>query len=120
MLTGYSSFMLLDHHDTAKWLTEEQRDFAKWRLLDDTKGHSTDTVSTWQRFCLEVKDYRLWIFVLCNHISNVTHTFQYVFLTITKTTGWGNTKVLLLTAAVWSITSCMSLAMGWSSGRAGD
>ncbi|KAE9371907.1 MFS transporter [Stipitochalara longipes BDJ] len=106
---------------TSKWLSEEERNFAEWRLVDDAKETDTaSSVSIKDGLMLALKDYRLYIFILFQHISLLTQTFQYFFPTIVKTLGYSKIATLLLTAPVWFLTFLVSLGVTYTSGKTGD
>lgn len=106
---------------TSKWLSEEERNFAQWRLVDDAKETDTaSSVSIKDGLMLALKDYRLYIFILFQHISLLTQTFQYFFPTIVKTLGCSKIATLLLTAPVWFLTFLVSLGVTYTSGKTGD
>lgn len=50
---------------------------------------------------MAVRDYRLYLFVLLQHVSLVSQTFQYFFPTIVGTLGYGKITTLWLTAPAW-------------------
>lgn len=93
-----SAFLLPNYPATTKWLTEEERAFAAWRLLADISEEDERYAATvWQGLKLAVKDYRLYIFILFQHTSILTQTFQYFFPSIVDTLGYGPIETLLLT-----------------------
>lgn len=93
-----SAFLLPDYPATTKWLTEEERAFAAWRLLADISEEDERYAATvWQGVKLAFKDYRLYIFILFQHLSILTQTFQYFFPSIVDTLGYGPIETLLLT-----------------------
>lgn len=103
------------------WLSEEERTFAQWRLIDDAKeSDDTDSITLKEGLLLALQDYRVWVFALFQHISLLSQTFTYFFPTIVKTLGYNNTDTLLLTAPVWFLTFIVSLFVTWTSGRTGD
>jgi hypothetical protein len=103
------------------WLSEEERLFAQWRLVDDAKeSDETDAVSIKDGLMMALKDYRLYIFILIQHVSLLTQTFQYFFPTIVKTLGYNKIATLLLTAPVWFLTFLVSLVVTYTSGKTGD
>ncbi|KAH8591992.1 major facilitator superfamily domain-containing protein [Bisporella sp. PMI_857] len=112
---------LPDFPATAKWLSDEERRFAQWRLADDVKEQDdTTSVSVFQGLKLALKDYRLYVFIVFQHASLLTQTFQYFFPTIVKTLGYGKIITLLLTAPVWFLTFLVSLLVTYTSGKTGD
>lgn len=50
---------------------------------------------------MAVRDYRLYLFVLLQHVSLISQTFQYFFPTIVGTLGYGKITTLWLTAPAW-------------------
>lgn len=98
--------MLPDYPHTTRWLTKEEQSFAAWRLLEDI--HETDhrhSRSITEGIKLAVKDYRLYLFVLLQHVSLLSQTFQYFFPSIVGTLNYGPIITLWLTAPVWVSTS---------------
>jgi hypothetical protein len=105
----------------SKWLSDEDRHFAQWRLVDDAKESDNATsVTIKEGLMLALRDYRLYIFLLFQHLSLLTQTFQYFFPTIVNTLGYGKIETLLLTAPVWFLTFIVSLGVTWTSGKTGD
>lgn len=97
-----SAFILPNYPHTTKWLSEEERAFAAWRLSRDINEPDTYTEQTiWDGVKLAVRDYRLYVFLLMQHISLVSQTFQYFFPTIVGTLGYGKIATLWLTVPVW-------------------
>lgn len=93
-----SGFFLPDYPSTTRWLNEEERAFASWRLIDDIKASDErHSDSVWQGVRLAVKDYRLYVFLLFQHLSLLSQTFQYFFPSIVATLGFGKIETLLLT-----------------------
>lgn len=95
-------FILPDYPSTTKWLSEEERAFAAWRLLEDiNEKDGYDGKSVWDGCKMALKDYRMYVFVLMQHISLLSQTFQYFFPSIVGTLGYGKIVTLWLTAPVW-------------------
>lgn len=97
-----SGFFLPNYPATTPWLSEEEKHFAAWRLLADIneedERHATTTVAGLK---LALADYRLYLFVLLQHVSLLSQTFQYFFPSIVGTLGYGSIDTLWLTAPVW-------------------
>ena len=95
-------FILPNYPHTTKWLTEEERAFAAWRLTKDIdEADAYGEKSMWDGVKMAVRDYRLYLFVLLQHVSLVSQTFQYFFPTIVGTLGYGKIETLWLTAPAW-------------------
>lgn len=93
-----AGFFLPDYPSTTRWLSEEERAFAAWRLIDDIKeADDRHSNSVWEGVRLALKDYRLYLFLLLQHLSLLSQTFQYFFPSIVATLGYGKITTLLLT-----------------------
>jgi MFS family permease len=136
-----AGFILPDYPATTKWLNEEERNFASWRLMADiSESDDTHSRSIWEGVKLCLTDYRLYLFVLTQHMSILSQTFQYFFPSIVQTLGYGEIETLLLTvpgmflhhpirpyvptrltySPVWFATFLVSIAVTWSAGTTGD
>ena len=92
------AFILPDYPATTRWLTEEERSFAAWRLLADiNEADERHARSIWDGMKLALKDYRLYLFVLLQHLSILSQTFIYFFPSIVGTLGYSRIITLLLT-----------------------
>lgn len=101
-----AAFILPNYPHTTTWLTGEEQAFAAWRLLEDISEADTyKDASVWDGVKLVLKDYRLYIFVLMQHVSLLSQSFQYFFPSILGTLGYGPIVTLWLTAPVWVCTS---------------
>lgn len=119
--TDKSSFILPNFPASSKWLTDEERSFAEWRLVDDAKeSDDAHDVSLLTGLKLALRDYRVYIFLLFQHLSLLSQTFQYFFPSIVNTLGYGHIETLLLTVPVWLATFLISLVVTYTSGRTGD
>lgn len=97
-----TAFILPNYPHTTKWLTQEERAFAAWRLAQDINEADTYGEQTvWGGVKMIVRDYRLYVFVLIQHVSLISQTFQYFFPTIVGTLGYGRIVTLWLTAPAW-------------------
>ncbi|KAJ4387591.1 hypothetical protein N0V93_008186 [Gnomoniopsis smithogilvyi] len=114
-------FFLPNYPTTTSWLSEEEKTFAAWRLLADVneedERHAQSTIAGLK---LALRDYRLYFFVLFQHISLLSQTFQYFFPAIVGTLGYGAIDTLWLTAPVWFATFLVSIFVTWTSARTGD
>lgn len=93
-----SGFFLPDYPETTRWLSDEERAFASWRLLADiSEADDRQSTTLWQGVKMALKDYRLYLFVLLAHMSLLSQTFQYFFPSIVQTLGYDPLITLLLT-----------------------
>jgi hypothetical protein len=80
------------------WLSAEERAFAQWRVqVDANEDDDNQSTSLWTGMKMALFDYRLYLFLLLQHISTLSMTFQYFFPTIIQTLGYGRIATLLLT-----------------------
>ncbi|KAJ0282151.1 hypothetical protein Brms1b_004966 [Colletotrichum noveboracense] len=114
-------WILPDYPHTTKWLSEEERAYAAWRLIEDIQEADTyHEQSMWGGVKMAVRDYRLYMFILMQHLSLVTQTFQYFFPTIVGTLGYGKINTLWLTAPCWAATFLISVCVTYSSSKTRD
>ncbi|KAL2212845.1 MFS general substrate transporter [Sarocladium strictum] len=120
-----AGFVLPDYPHTTRWLNEEERTFAAWRLLEDiNEADQRHGASVMAGLKLALKDYRLYVFILFQHTSLLSQTFQYFFPTIVNTLGkpLGLTRIeiLWITAPVWFATFLVSVCVTWTSAKTND
>ncbi|KAK4167452.1 putative MFS transporter [Cladorrhinum sp. PSN259] len=114
-------WILPDYPSTTRWLSEEERSFAAWRLLADINESDDQKARTiWQGAKLAFLDYRLYLFVLLQHLSLLSQTFQYFFPSIVGTLGYGKIQTLWLTAPVWFATFLISVCVTFTSAKTKD
>ncbi|KAI8949895.1 allantoate permease [Xylaria longipes] len=116
-----STFVLPDYPANTKWLTPEEQAYAQWRLVDDTgEADLADSISIKEGVKMALRDPRLYLFTLLQHVSLLSQAFQYFFPTIVKSLGYGDIETLLLTAPVWIATFLASLLVTYTSSRFND
>lgn len=135
-----ASFFLPNYPATTSWLSEEEKTFAAWRLLADVNEEDERHArSAMAGLKLALQDYRLYLFILFQHLSLLSQTFQYFFPAIVGTLGYGAIDTLWLTAPVWVsrhvlpypiylltmdlrqfATFLISIFVTWTSARTGD
>ncbi|KAK3315600.1 major facilitator superfamily domain-containing protein [Apodospora peruviana] len=114
-------FLLPDYPGDTRWLSEEERAFAAWRLLADiNESDDQKAKSVWQGAKLALLDYRLYLFVLLQHLSLLSQTFQYFFPSIVGTLKYGKIETLWLTVPVWFATFLISVCVTWTSAKTKD
>lgn len=128
-----AGFILTDYPATTKWLNEEERNFASWRLMADiSESDDTHSRSIWEGVKLCLTDYRLYLFVLTQHIllpqhcsdsrlwrdrDSPAHRAWYVFLHHPIP---DRERTRLTHFPVWFATFLVSIAVTWSAGTTGD
>ncbi|KAL8403429.1 hypothetical protein RB594_008619 [Gaeumannomyces avenae] len=113
-------FILPDYPHNTKWLSEEEKSFAAWRLLEDINEADDQHAGVWAGLKLAVKDYRLYVFVLLQHLNIVALTFQYFFPSIVGTLGYSPINTLWLTVPVWFVAFLVSILVTWTSAKTQD
>lgn len=79
--------MLPDYPATTRWLSEEEKAFATWRMLEDINEADERETSAWQGVKMAVKDYRLYLFILFQHMAVLSQVFQSFFPSLIQTLG---------------------------------
>lgn len=116
-------FILPNFPHTTKWLSEEERAYAQWRIANDIGESSADDESDRGLLYaakLAVTDYRTWIFVVMQHCVLLSQTVTFFFPSVVNTLGYGNIETLLLTAPVWMATFLLNLLVMWSASRTNE
>ncbi|GFF60062.1 lysophospholipase 3 [Aspergillus udagawae] len=117
----FSTVCLPNYPATTPWLDETEQAYAQWRLINDAgEADDTNAVSIKDALAMVFRDRRIYLFILLQHCSLLSQTFQYFFPTIVKTLGYGSIETLLITAPVWIATFLVSLLVTWMSGRTND
>ncbi|GFG02447.1 MFS transporter, putative [Aspergillus udagawae] len=117
----FSTVCLPNYPATTPWLDETEQAYAQWRLINDAgEADDTNAVSIKDALAMVFCDRRIYLFILLQHSSLLSQTFQYFFPTIVKTLGYGSIETLLITAPVWIATFLVSLLVTWTSGRTND
>ena len=120
-MAALAIFILPNYPATTKWLNDEERAYAQWRLIEDTGEADLAGASTIKDGVrLAFTDPRLYLFTLLQHCSLLSQTFQYFFPTIVQSLNYGRIATLLITAPVWIAVFFVSLLVTWSSGRFND
>jgi hypothetical protein len=117
----FSTLWLPNYPATTSWLDETEQAYAQWRLINDAgEADDTNAVTIKEALAMAFRDRRIYLFILLQHVSLLSQTFQYFFPTIVKTLGYDSIKTLLITAPVWIATFLVSLLVTWTSGRTND
>ncbi|KAL4792229.1 major facilitator superfamily domain-containing protein [Aspergillus venezuelensis] len=113
--------LLPNYPATTTWLEDEEKAYAQWRLINDA-GEADDTGDSSIKEALYsvFTDKRIYLFILLQHASLLSQTFQYFFPSIVQTLNYSNIETLLITAPVWIATFLVSLVVTWTSGKTND
>jgi hypothetical protein len=116
-------FVLPDFPRTTKWLTEEERQLAVWRLdedigQDDWVGSAQQTFG--HGFVLACKDIKMWIMMLMLFCIVFSGSVTNFFPTVVQTLGYGKIESLLLTAPPYILCVMTAFANAWHADRSGE
>ena len=123
VVAGLALLVLPNFPRTTKWLTEEERQLAVWRLQEDIG--TDDWVSSEQQsflhgFKLATQDIKMWILMvmLTGIVSSgsVTNFFPIVV----KTLGYNNINTLLLTAPPYVLAVITTYVNAWHADKTGE
>lgn len=69
-----------NYPNTTRWLSRDEQDYAEWRLAQDAGGEMDDryAVSPMEAVKMALSDYRLYLFMLLNHLVLLSQSFTYV------------------------------------------
>ncbi|KAF3041150.1 hypothetical protein E8E12_008937 [Didymella heteroderae] len=116
-------FILPNFPRTTKWLTEEERQLAVYRLQEDI-GEDDWTSAEQQTFFhglkLALLDMKTWVFtiLLLSIVSSASVT--NFFPTVVKTLGYDNIHTLLLTAPPYVLAVFTTFLNAWHADKTGE
>jgi hypothetical protein len=112
-----SFFILPDWPSTTRWLTQQERAVAEWRLIKDAGQVDEDDERWSYGFNLAFKDWRLYVFAMmffCLQVAAATSNF---FPSVVQTLGFNRVDTLLLTAPPYILGLIFSVVNNWSADR---
>lgn len=109
-------FVLPDEPLTTWWLTPEERQLAHDRVARDTVGISQN-VSIWSGLLEALKDPKVWIFAIMQHLHIGTAGFKNFLPTVIATLNFNRKITLVLTCPPYLIAGVVSVAYAISSGH---
>nr|XP_018259832.1 MFS transporter [Kwoniella dejecticola CBS 10117]OBR81990.1 MFS transporter [Kwoniella dejecticola CBS 10117] len=106
-------------HNTKRGFTEEERQVAQLRMLEDVGELDQDSrEEKWYTgFVLAMSDWKIYILMLSLTACVTGLSFNIYFPTLTKTLGYGTTETLLLAAPPWVFSCLLALVNSWHSDR---
>ncbi|WWD20838.1 hypothetical protein CI109_105315 [Kwoniella shandongensis] len=113
-------FMLPDFpHNTRRGFTEEERQVAQLRMLEDVGEVDRDSGEDrwYSGLVMALKDWKIYILMLSLTACVTGLSFNIYFPTLTKTLGYGTTQTLLLAAPPWLFACILALINSWHSDR---
>ena len=113
-------FILPNFPKTTKFLTEEERTLAMWRLEEDVGEKDEHGQGLLYGFKLAVRDIRTWILLIIVGCFVSAGSFTNFFPTVVKTLGYGNVETLLLTVPPYVLVVITSFINSWHADRTGE
>ena len=121
VIAAMAFWVLPDFPANTKWLTEEERAMAVWRMQEDAAGEEDWTTSSKQPlfdgFKMLMKDPKNWILVVVVYGSASAIAINSFFPTIVQSMGKDRITTLLLTAPPYLLACIVCAAVAWNSGR---
>ncbi|KAJ5088058.1 hypothetical protein N7456_011674 [Penicillium angulare] len=111
-----------NYPNTTRWLSRQEQDYAQWRLAQDAAGEEDDrfAVSPLEAVKMALSDYRLYFFMLLNHLNLLAQSFTYFFPSIVESLGYSSTTTLFLTVPVWFATFLAVISISYHSSQTNE
>lgn len=117
-------FILPDFPANTKWLTDEERAMALWRLKVDAAGESDWTSSEEQSlvdgFKMIMRDPKNWILVVLVYGAASAISINSFFPTVVSSFGRDSTTTLLLTSPPYLLACIVCATVSWNADRTGE
>lgn len=116
-------FVLPDFPRTTRWLTEEERQLAVWRLQEDIgvdDWTSAEEQHPLNGFKMALADGKTWLLMLILTCVVSSASVTNFFPSVVKTLGYGTIKTLLLTAPPYLLAVITVGANAWHADRTGE
>ncbi|CAM1507733.1 Fc.00g045810.m01.CDS01 [Cosmosporella sp. VM-42] len=110
-------FLLPDSPLKTRWLSEEERQLAHNRIVDDTTDRRESGTSVWTGLREACSDWRTWVFCLMDNLHLSANGFKNFLPTVVKTLNFNTTITLVLTCPPYIVAGIMSIIVSYSSGR---
>jgi predicted MFS family arabinose efflux permease len=124
VVIAFSAFFILPNFPrTTKWLSEEERQLAVWRLQEDIGMDdwvSSRDQSFWHGFKLALVDVKVWILMILLLATVSSASVTNFFPTVVKTLGYKNVETLLLTAPPYVLAVIVTFLNAWHADRTGE
>lgn len=114
-------FILPNYPTTTKWLGDEERALAIWRLTLEADGEE-DIVKGSVLIGLKdaCTDLKVWLLVIIQTGAVMGMSFTYFFPSIVQTLGYPRVVMLLLTSPPYFAAFLFSLGNSWHSGKTSE
>ncbi|EOD44167.1 putative allantoate permease protein [Neofusicoccum parvum UCRNP2] len=117
-----AGLLLPNYPKDVKWLTDEEREYAIWRLSTEVAGQDDgeDDKSVWYGGLLALKDPKVYMLILIQFSLNTGMAYTYFFPSIVKTLGYNKVVTLLLTAPPYAFAFFGSLGNSIHAGKTNE
>ncbi|KAF4971704.1 hypothetical protein FZEAL_9768 [Fusarium zealandicum] len=114
-----AAFILPDLPHNSRGFTEEERQVAQLRMIEDVGEADTDSAEEgiFYGFNLAVKDAKIYVMMLTFTAYVVGLSFNAFFPSLTQTLGLGYVPTLLMSAPPWAFACIISLINAWHSDK---
>ncbi|KFY87468.1 hypothetical protein V498_07168, partial [Pseudogymnoascus sp. VKM F-4517 (FW-2822)] len=114
--------ILPNYPKEAKWLTDEEREYAIWRIADEAAGleDGEDGESVWVGALQALKDPKVYMLILLQFSLVTGMAYTYFFPSIVSTLGYNKITTLLLTAPPYALAFFTSLGNSLHSGKTNE
>jgi len=116
-------FILPNFPHTTKWLSEEERQLAVWRLQEDIGVDditSSEEQSFWHGMILAFKDIKVWILMIMLLGIVSAGSVTNFFPSVVKTLGYSTIDTLLLTAPPYVLAVICAGFNAWHADKTGE
>ncbi|KAI7913477.1 MFS transporter [Pyricularia oryzae] len=110
-------FVLPDYPHNTRFLSEQEREMAQYRVLCSNGGRDEGIGGTWDGVKEAVKDPFTWIFCLMHFALVTAQSFKDFFPSIVKTFNFGELTTYFIQAPPYAFAYAFACACAWSSGR---
>ncbi|CAG8288070.1 unnamed protein product [Penicillium salamii] len=114
-----AAFMLPDLPHNARGFTEEERQVAQLRMIEDVGEADTDSADQgpFDGLMMALKDLKIYLMMLTFTAYVVGLSFNAFFPTLTGTLGFSYVPTLLMSAPPWAFSCIFSVLNAWHADR---
>ncbi|KIW14293.1 hypothetical protein PV08_07075 [Exophiala spinifera] len=118
ILVALSGFYLLpDWPHNTKFLTEEEKEMAQYRILVSNGGRDEGVGGTWDGLKEAVRDPFTWLFCGMHFALITAQSFKDFFPSILETFGFDKMTTYLVQAPPYAIAYASACLIAWTSGK---
>ncbi|ORY26990.1 major facilitator superfamily transporter [Naematelia encephala] len=114
-IASVAYFVLPNFPTTTKWLTDEEKRLAVYRL--QVGPEQVDDMTHKQAFIEALKDPKTWCFMIIYNVLNSVGTISYFFPTLMKALGYTGRTAQFMTVPIYVVALVVSVTAGWNADR---